>query len=245
MALRSELSQHIPQEDLARMILQAGAVDIRDVDAGEEPFLYSSGNYGPGYVDIKGQVGRQQLFKTLTGQLALTIVERQIPFDFLIGNATGGLAPTYQVREDLQEITGRRIPFGYARNTRKLGGHQEYLTGVLNNPEILEGSTALIGEELVNFAQTTNNSAIVARENGFKVTDGICILDYKNPAAAEALANNGMSLTSVIELPTVLAVAEADKTFTPQAIAGYREFLANPKAWMDTRGIKRLNLGNE
>ena len=61
------------EEAVCVKMLEAGAVDIRDVDGGEEPFLYSSGNRGPGYVMVKGLVTRQEIFKPLVEQLALRI----------------------------------------------------------------------------------------------------------------------------------------------------------------------------
>ena len=37
-------------ERIGLAIIEAGGMEIRDVDSGEEPFLYSSGNRGPGYI---------------------------------------------------------------------------------------------------------------------------------------------------------------------------------------------------
>jgi len=45
--------ERISEEGACTLILKAGAVEIRDIGAGEEPFVYSSGNHGPGYIDIK------------------------------------------------------------------------------------------------------------------------------------------------------------------------------------------------
>jgi hypothetical protein len=54
---------------ICREIIKAGALEIRDLDAGQEPFLYSSGNYGPGYVMVKGLVSRLNLMKFLCDSL--------------------------------------------------------------------------------------------------------------------------------------------------------------------------------
>jgi len=55
----------------ARMILKAEALTIRDVDGGESPFLYASGNWGPGYIMIKGLVGRKKIIKSLIKEFVL------------------------------------------------------------------------------------------------------------------------------------------------------------------------------
>lgn len=143
--------ERLTNEEICRVILDAGAVEIRDIGAGEEPFLYSSGNWGPGYVSIKGLVGQEEAFKTLTEQLALRLIESGIEFDFIAANATGGMVPGYQLREDLQEMTGRHIPYVYTRGTRKPGGHKELVTGIPGSP-IMQGDRPLVIEELVNFA---------------------------------------------------------------------------------------------
>lgn len=50
-------------------IIQAGALEVRDLANGEKPFLYASGNWGPGYVSIKGLVSEVELFKSMCIQL--------------------------------------------------------------------------------------------------------------------------------------------------------------------------------
>lgn len=241
----AEIPQRITEEDLSVRILDAGAVSIRDISTGEKPFLYSSGNFGPGYVSIKGLVGRQTVFKTLTEQCALKLIDEEAKFDFIAANATGGMVPGYQVREDYQRITGREVPYIYVRNTRKIGGHQEYSTGLTDNPEIPVGSKPLVYEELVNFAQTTCNSRLVLAEEGYPATHAGTILHYENPEAVAKLNQENLTLVALVRLRTVLEVAEETGRFSRTAVADYREFLQNPKAWQEARGFKRVDLGNE
>lgn len=241
----SENPQRISEEDLAVRILNAGAVSIRDINAGEKPFLNSSGNFGPGYVNIKGLVGRQAVFKTLTEQCALKLVNEEAKFDFIAANATGGMIPGYQVREDYQRITGHEIPYIYIRNTRKIGGHQEYSTGLTDNPEVPPSSRPLIYEELVNFAQTTCNSRLVLAQEGYPATHAGTILHYENPEAVARLQQENLTLVALVRLKTVLEVAEETGRFSRTAVADYMEFLQNPKCWQEARGYKRVDLGNE
>lgn len=241
----AEIPQRISEEDLSVRILDAGAISIRDINTGEKPFLYSSGNFGPGYVSIKGLVGKQAVFKMLTEQCALKLVDEEAKFDFIAANATGGMVPGYQVREDYQRITGREIPYIYVRNTRKIGGHQEYSTGLTDNPEIPVGSRPLVYEELVNFAQTTCNSRLVLAEEGYPATHAGTILHYENPKAVARLNQEDLKLVALVRLRTVLEVAEETGSFSRTAVADYRKFLQNPKAWQEARGFKRVDLGNE
>ena len=169
-------------DEISSRIIAAGGFEVRDVDAGQEPFDYSSANRGPGYVMIKGLVGQPHVIQFLTMQLALRLIDN-INFDFIAANATGGMIPGWQLRNDLEGLTGKEIPCVYVRETRKIGGHQEYVTGDMNNPLIRAGMGALVFEELVNFAETTTNSAKVLRDKGYKAEVAATLLFYDNPQA--------------------------------------------------------------
>lgn len=204
---------------------------------GEEPFEYSSGNLGPGYVNIKGLVGREEVFETLTEQLALRVISASTEFDFINGNATGGMTPGYQLKLDLRRLTGRRIPFVYARNTRKRGGHKDIVTGLADNPEIPPGARALVVEELINFAQTTTNSTLALRELGHPVDTVATLLNYENPEGTVTLTEHGVSVIQLTGLPTLLDVAVDQGFFSQPAVDSYREFLSDPQRWQANRGI--------
>lgn len=215
-------------EEIGSRIVDAGGLEIRDIDAGEEVFDYSSANRGPGYVMIKGLVGQPHIIQFLTQQIALRL---DINFDFIAGNATGGMVPGWQLRNDLERLTGKEIPYVYVRETRKIGGHKEYMVGDMNNPLIQSGMRALIFEELVNFAQTTTNSAKVLRDKGYVADVAGTILSYQNPRALELLKETGVSLTYLISLGDLINVAEKTKKFSQKAIDSYREFLEDPIEW--------------
>lgn len=238
----TETREILDDETICETILRSGAVTIRDVDAGEEPFLYSSGNWGPGYVSIKGLVGQERVFKTLTRQLTLRVLASQVGFDFIAANATGGMIPGYQLREDLQDLSGREIPYVYVRGSRKPGGHKELVTGIDGNPFTPQGSRALVVEELVNFAQTTTNSALGLRELGYQVDNAATILHYQNPEALTRLESNGLAVVHVTTLPKLLEVAEVGGHFSSDAIEDYKRFLGNPLRWQAERGLKPVEI---
>ncbi len=155
------------------------------------------------------------------------------------------MVPGYQVREDYTRITGREVPYIYVRNTRKIGGHQEYTTGLTGNPEIPAGSKPLIFEELVNFAQTTGNSKKVLEDEGYIATHAGTLLHYENPEAIKTITEEGLTLIWVARLNRVLEVAGNIGTFSPRAIDDFQEFLRDPKAWQESRGFKKVDLANE
>jgi len=244
-------------DEVALIVLKAKTVEIRDVPlrvTNEEveklprenqPFLYASGNWGPGYVMIKNLVGRKRIIKSLTQQLAELIAERVPRLNFVAGNVTGGVVPGWILSEELekQKLLGRTIPFVYIREARKRGGQKELITGITNNPEILPDANGLIVEELVNFAQTTCNGADALRDKGYIVTHAATILFYNNPEAIKALAEHGIEIIYLFTLPDLLEVAEKYRTHPQKAIADYREFLADPLWWQMVRGLTPIERG--
>ncbi|TSC92927.1 MAG: orotate phosphoribosyltransferase [Candidatus Berkelbacteria bacterium Licking1014_7] len=246
--------EKVNTEETGLMVLQAKAVDIRNVPSKvtneeveklpleNQPFLYASGNWGPGYVMIKGLVGRKETIKFLTQQLALKILEitspMTSPVDFVAGNVSGGVIPAWLLSEELETLLGRTVPFVYIREARKKGGQKELVTGIANNPEIPAGANGLVVEELVNFAQTTCNGADALRDAGYSVTHAATILFYDNPEAIKALKAHGIEMIYLFTLPDLLTVAEKHQTHPQEAIDGYREFLKDPLGWQAKRGLE-------
>lgn len=242
-------------DDMVLMVLEAKAVEIRDVPqkvTNEEveklplenqPFLYASGNWGPGYVTIKGLVGRKRIIKSLNQQLAQQIAERAPYLNFVAGNVSGGVIPGWLLSEELEALLKRTVPFVYIREARKKGGQKELVTGIANNPEIPAGANGLVVEELVNFAQTTCNGADALRDAECVVTHAATILFYDNPEAVKALKEHRIEMIYLFTLPDLLSVAEKHQTHPQEAINGYREFLADPLDWQKARGLTHIERG--
>jgi orotate phosphoribosyltransferase len=246
---------------LALEVLRANALELRAVPAkvtneqvatlplNEMPFLYASGNWGPGYLMIKGQVGNKVLLRALARYLAVEIAERwPNEIDFVAGNVTGGMIPGYLISEELETLLGRRINFVYIREARKTGGQKELITGIQLHensgcctPEI--GAKGLDMEELVNFAQTIINGASCLRDAGYTCKSGACILYYDNPVANKDLAGAGIEMVSLLTLPRVIDVAEVYSTHPKELLADYREFLKNPLQWQADRGLTHVEKG--
>ncbi len=240
------MGKEIGNKELERVVLEvleAKAVEIRDVDAGAEPFLYASGNWGPGYVSIKNLVGRKSIIKRLVEQLAKKVAERAPYLEFVAGNVTGGLVPGWLLSERLEPLFGRTVPFVYIREARKKGGQKELVTGIANNPEIRSGANGLVVEELVNFAETTCHGAEALRDAEYQVTHAACIMFYDNPEAHKALQEAKIEIVYLFTLPQLLAIAEKNKAHSQKAIDGYREFLNNPLGWQAKRGFKPVKEG--
>lgn len=235
------------KRQLAKLIIKSGGLEIRDLSKGEEPFLYSSGNCGPGYVDIKGMIGFDEIFEPMVEGLAFKLLEDKISFDFIIGIMTGGALPAYRLKQILEKKLIKyspfpgftcKIPYAYMRNAQKAGGHKEYITGNRNNPYIQKGMTALIMEEIVNFAESVSKTVVIAREEGYLIKDIATIVYYNNPVANGCLKNLNVKVHYVFLLSDLINIAEEMKIFSQEAINDYRDFLKNPEGWNYRRGFK-------
>lgn len=229
-------------EDVMVQVLKIGAMEIRDVDSGEEPFLYASGNWGPGYISIKNLVIHEKLIKRLALLLTMKIATVCPHLNMVAGNVTGGMIPGWLLSEYLEVFLDRPIPFCYVRGTRKKGGQKELITGI-RNYEIASSSNILVVEELVNFAETTCNSAEALRQIPSVVTHAACILTYDNPEAIIRLDQVNVQLISLFNLHKFLMAAEKYSTHPVKLIANFREYLENPLRWQEGRNLKPVEGG--
>lgn len=227
-------------ESLIVDVLKVGAVEIRDIDAGEHPFLYASGNWGPGYISIKGLVSQKVLYRALIQKLAVKVAGEFPHLDLVVGNVTGGMIPGWLLSEYLESRLNREVPFLYNRGTRKKGGQHELVTGLL--PNIAFDQRVLIVEELVNFAETTCNSVDILRDMGFLVSHAACILFYSNPEAVGKLEKYGVEMIYLFTLPQLLDTA-GEFGVPSGAISDFRSFLREPLEWQKRRGLEPVKNG--
>lgn len=225
------------KREIVAEILESGALSLRDVAAGEEPFLYSSGNRGPGYFMIKGLVSRRELLKHMAAMLASSVAKWAPNIEYVSGNATGGMVPAWVMAEALSVQFGRDIPYFYVRNTRKIGGHGEYITGDQQNAFFKPGRVGLVMEELVNFAETTVNSALVQRQAGYIVPYAATFVSYDHMKARHRLSDNGVRLYALFTVHELLDIAESIG-HPAHLISDYRAFLNDPKGWQERHGIE-------
>lgn len=110
-----------------------------------QPFLYASGNWGPGYVSVKGMVSLEEKMDLLTLQLAIRIVEILPDLDLLAGNVTGGVIPAWKTHLHLQRVLGHPLQYVYVGGSR-------------NEPGII----TIIRKEILAEAVVRMNEAVVS-----------------------------------------------------------------------------------
>lgn len=224
------------RRDFVRQMLDAKILEFRDVTKGEDPFVYSTGNKGPGYLMVKGLVSQRRLFKALVYHLAFAVLDTFPDVEYVAGNVTGGVVPGWELADALSTLTARHIPYVYVRDARKQGGQGEQITGDKNNDFFRPGRRGIVVEELVNYAQTTTNSALVQREAGLDVRHAATILFYDQPEARALLFKHGVQLIPLFTLPELLDIA-VEAGADPFSVDEFRGFLIDPAGWQRERGL--------
>jgi len=233
--MAENLTPHLSALGLRMIACQM--LTLRNVAAGEEPYVYSSGNKGPGYLMVKGLVSQRVLLKALCFELALKVRDIFPDVDYVAGNATGGMIPAWVLAEALSDVLGREVPYFYVRGTRKEGGLGEQITGDKQNSAFfIPGRKGLVLEELVNYAETTSNSAVVQRDAGYEVKHAATLVFYDHANANVKLFQNGLKLCYLYTVEQLLSLAE--QTFERQVVEDYRHFLKDPTGWHKTHGIE-------
>lgn len=220
--------------NIAKLIINNGAISVRNDNEG--PFVYSSGNRGPGYIMIKGLVGYPDVCQTLVSHLVDKFKDQLEDIDFVDGNVTGGMIYGWEIARKLSDVRKKTVPYVYLRGSRKEGGHNELITGDMNNSTISKGMNVLIVEELVNFGETTLNAIKVFRESGYISTKAACILSYDYPSSKQKLSDVGVELLSLMTVPRLLYIAREHKLMDIDAVDSYINYLDDAVGWNYKRG---------
>ena len=223
--------------EIVKKIIESKAITIRDVDNGESPFIYSSGNQGPGYIMIKGLCGQPKVMHYLIDKLADKVSKICPSVDYIDGNVTGGVISGWELRNKLSTKLNRDIPFVYLRGSRKRGGHDELITGIHNNPLIKKGMEVIVVEELVNYGTTTVNAVEVFRNHGYIVNYAATVLSYNHKHTQERLKKNNITLIPLITLDRLLEVALQNNLFKKELVDSYTNFLHDSTKWQLDRNM--------
>jgi len=226
------------RESFMRSFYKYKRISVRDIDGGDEPFLYTTSNKGPGYVDVKGGVGIDDFMDTAVLRLSSRLMYEGVHVDVVVGMMTGGAIPGYLLKQKLQEMWSHRVVYIYQRSEAKTTGHGELDTGCQNNPYIFPGQEYIVVEELINFGKTTVKGVTYERSKGNKCDVAACILSYENPDAKQRLADNGIKVVAAATLPEVLEYGYANDFLSDSAYKGYMKFLESPAEWHSKYGFE-------
>ncbi|MDX2141977.1 MAG: orotate phosphoribosyltransferase [Rhodospirillaceae bacterium] len=211
---------------VAEILLDIKAVNFRP----EEPYKLTAGWASPVYIDCRKLISflpeRRTAMALARAELDEAVGRAEI--DLVAGGETAGIPYAAWISEELSKpmLYVRKKPKGFGRNAQ-IEGH------------FGDGQRVLLVEDLASDGGSKLLFVKALRDAGAVCGHCFVVFFYGAfPGAEESLAAEGLSLHYLCTWRDVLAAAEEKKSFSPAAIAGVKEFLADPVAWSVKHGGK-------
>ena len=212
--------------ETARLLLEIKAVNFRPA----EPYRLTAGWASPGYIDCRRGISFPAARTRIT-KLAVEKLEREVGFknvDAVAGGETAGIPYAAWIADAVKK------PMLYVRKKPKGFGRDAQIEG---NPE--PGSRALLVEDLATDGGSKITFINGMRAAGLKVSDVFVVFFYGAFSnALDTLKDAGVRLHWLATWREGLKAAEEGRYFDKAAIAGVRDFLADPPAWSKAHGGK-------
>ena len=211
--------------ETAHILLDIKAVNFRP----EEPYMFTSGWASPVYIDCRKLISfteeRRRVIEMAAAQLRAV---GALDVDMVAGGETAGIPYAAWIAEAASK------PMLYVRKQPKGFGRDAQIEGYME-----EGAKVLLVEDLTTDGASKIVFADALRAAGATVTDAFVVFFYGVfPGTAETLRNAGLVMHHLATWWDVLEAAESGEYFSPQAIQGVREFLADPTGWSVAHGGK-------
>ncbi len=210
--------------ETARILLDIKAVNFRP----EEPYKLTAGWASPVYIDCRKIISFTAERRRIIEMAMETLADRigWDNLDAVAGGETAGIPYSAWISE------AASLPMLYVRKKPKGFGRDAQIEG-----DLKDGSRVLLVEDLATDGGSKLNFVNALRTAGAKVSDTFVVFFYGVFAGAEDdLAKEGVRLHYLATWKDVLAEAEAGQDFPEAALAGVRDFLADPIAWSAAHG---------
>lgn len=193
---------------LAKALLEAGCVKFGD-------FTLKSGIRSPIYIDLRLLASKPALLWQIAG--AYVDILRELHFDHLAALPYAAMPIASAI-----SLQGN-WPMIYPRKEKKSYGTKARVEGLFS-----AGDKAVVIDDLI----TTGGSKIEGIDKltsvGVSVEDVVVLIDRQS-GGRERLADHGMQLRSVFDLPALLSIYERDQLVEKNKITRVRDFLSHQR----------------
>jgi orotate phosphoribosyltransferase len=211
-------------EETAKALIEIKAVNFRP----SQPYILTAGWASPVYIDCRKIIAHLPQRRRII-DLGASLIERSVDtaaIDFVAGGETAGIPYAAWLSEALDK------PMLYVRKQPKGFGRGAQIEGDMH-----EGARVFLVEDLATDGGSKINFINALRNAGGQVTDVFVVFYYRAfPGAEDAMKQAGTQLHYLADWQDVLAAAEKGKYFSPEDIAGVREFLKDPVGWSAAHG---------
>jgi len=219
------MSEYTPAGlETAKWLLDIKAVNFRP----EEPYTLTAGWASPVYIDCRWVISFPEARRRII-EMGVDMLKRDADLDgtdLVAGGETAGIpyAAWIAAATDKPMLYVRKKPKGFGRDAQIEGSLEE-------------GKKVLLVEDLATDGGSKINFVNALRTAGAEVTDIFVVFFYGAfPGATDTLKEAGVDLHYLCTWRDVLKVADEGGYFPPKAIAGVRDFLADPTGWSAAHG---------
>ena len=211
---------------VAEILLTIKAVNFRP----EDPYKLTAGWASPVYIDCRKLISFLPERRTAMDLARVELEENvgRANIDSVAGGETAGIPYAAWISDALS------VPMQYVRKKPKGFGRNAQIEG-----DFKEGQRIVLVEDLASDGGSKLVFAKALRDAGAICEHVFVVFFYGAfPGALETLAAEGLTLHYLCTWRDVLAVAEERKSFSPAAIAGVKDFRADPVGWSVKHGGK-------
>lgn len=204
------------KKDFASKLLNVKAIKLQPND----PFTWASGWKSPFYCDNRKTLSYPGLRNFVKLELVHAVLEHFPEAEAVAGVATGAIAQGALVADELN------LPFVYVRSKAKDHGMGNLIEG-----ELEKGSKVVVVEDLISTGGSSLKAVAALREAGYEVVGMVASYTYGFPVAAEAFAEAGVRLETLVDYDHVVAEAVATGYIAESDVEVLAEWRKNPSEW--------------
>ena len=210
--------------EAAKILLDIEAVNFRP----EKPYVLTAGWASPVYIDCRKLISFPAE-RTRMMELAVETLDRDADIsamDSVAGGETAGIPYSAWIAHAMEKpmLYVRKKPKGFGRNAQ-IEGHMP------------EGNHVLLVEDLATDGGSKITFVNALRDAGATVSDVFVVFFYGSfPGALDTLSEAGVKMHYLAIWQDVLEIAEQRQSFSPEAIQGVKDFLADPIGWSAAHG---------
>lgn len=203
------------QHDVAKGMLEAGAVELRPNDL----FTWASGIKSPIYCDTRLTISYPSVRTTIAQGLAKLIQEKFPSCEVVAGTATAGIPHAAWVADILQQ------PMVYVRSKPKGHGRGKQTEG-----KFKQGAKVVVIEDIVSTGGSSINAVEALQREGAEVLGVVSVYSYLLPAAIENFEKAGVPYFSLSNFESLVEAAEETGAIEQADIPGLLKWYEDLKS---------------
>lgn len=207
--------ENTPRE-IAQSLLQIKAIKLSPANY----FTWASGWHSPIYCDNRVTLSYPEVRKQIYEAFARLIASKYPDAEVIAGVATGAIAHGALVAEAMG------LPFIYVRSAPKSHGMTNQIEGRYE-----KGQKIVVVEDLISTGGSSLAAVEALRDAGCEVSGMTAIFTYAFPTAVENFQRAGVTLDTLSDYPTMIAIAAEQGYVKDSELATLEEWRHDPANW--------------